>query len=194
METFAIQNIDRQGADESQIFRDCWLEPPLQKYPMAGRSGLASYSSSRVQHVVLHRLAQKPSNKKSRETPGPFVPSSVAAMWAVVGAGLLVVLLASGGGVAAQRPPKQHIKTEQCSIRTVFAKLSQIKSSKDCQAGCAGGKCPRDWYPRQVDHCNVACGKVFEPLCKRDTAPAARVHDHPVILCVQVETHPSVFV
>ena len=48
METFAIQNIDRQGADESQIFRDCWLEPPLQKYPMAGRSGLASYSSSRV--------------------------------------------------------------------------------------------------------------------------------------------------
>jgi hypothetical protein len=191
METFAIQNIDRQGADESQIFTDCWNFRSIQWLAEVGWHPIAAHVFNTSCCTVSPRSQ---ATTKSRETPGPFVPSSVAAMWAVVGAGLLVVLLASGGGVAAQRPPKQHIKTEQCSIRTVFAKLSQIKSSKDCQAGCAGGKCPRDWYPRQVDHCNVACGKVFEPLCKRDTAPAARVHDHPVILCVQVETHPSVFV
>ena len=85
METFAIQNIDRQGADESQIFRDCW-EPPLQKYPMAGRSGLASYSSSRAAPGVSRRSQ---ATKKAAKPPAPLCqalslrcgPSSVPVCW-----------------------------------------------------------------------------------------------------------------
>ena len=82
----------------------------------------------------------------------------------------IFVLLIAATGVNAQgalqiggRPPAA-VRTKQCSINSVFASLTKIKANKDCRSGCAGGRCPKDWYPRKQDKCSAPCGKVFEPF------------------------------
>jgi hypothetical protein len=73
------------------------------------------------------------------------------------GVALLVIALSYAAPSGAQ-------KKELCSIADVFGQLQSIKGSKDCQAGCVGGKCPPGWMPRKKDKCSAACGKVFEPF------------------------------
>ena len=52
-----------------------------------------------------------------------------------------------------------------CTIATAFARLSAIKNDPECLAGCSGGACPADWYPRAADACNEACAATFVPFC-----------------------------
>eukprot|EP01047_Picozoa_sp_COSAG01_P010279 COSAG01_NODE_432_length_17115_cov_126.732593_14_plen_172_part_00 len=75
----------------------------------------------------------------------------------------LAILLLSATRSHAQTPPKK-IKTSLCSISSVFQKLQAVKVAPECRAGCAGGKCPPDWFPRNKDKCSAGCGKVFEPF------------------------------
>eukprot|EP01047_Picozoa_sp_COSAG01_P031994 COSAG01_NODE_2295_length_7967_cov_3.577021_2_plen_124_part_00 len=72
-------------------------------------------------------------------------------------------LVAAASSVAGQAPPKK-VHTAPCSIRSVFARLQAITSSKACQAGCKGGQCPPGWIPGRSDACSANCGAVFEPF------------------------------
>eukprot|EP01052_Picozoa_sp_SAG31_P046583 SAG31_NODE_8967_length_1355_cov_2.278662_1_plen_117_part_01 len=91
---------------------------------------------------------------------------------------MLLMLMVAPPLAAAQQPPPP---SSSCSIQTVFAGLSDIKSDPDCQSGCnsavgdggwGGGTCRADWTPGPHDTCNAACGRVFEPFWVR--RPRAR--------------------
>eukprot|EP01047_Picozoa_sp_COSAG01_P102251 COSAG01_NODE_31870_length_590_cov_0.769857_1_plen_100_part_10 len=79
----------------------------------------------------------------------------------------LILLLIAPPPVVAQQPPPS---SSRCSIQTVYAGLSDIKSDPDCQSGCnsaVGATCRADWTPGPHDTCNAACGRVFEPFWVR---------------------------
>ena len=82
----------------------------------------------------------------------------------ILAGNLLVLLLLLPMECLAQTPPQKKIHTDPCSISNVFQHLNAIKSSKDCRAGCAGGKCKPDWTPGKKDKCNAKCGAIFEPF------------------------------
>jgi hypothetical protein len=67
--------------------------------------------------------------------------------------------------MAGGRPPKTLDAVAACGIDSMFTKLSQVRNSPDCQAGCTGGTCPPDWMPGGDDVCSADCGVIFEPFC-----------------------------
>eukprot|EP01052_Picozoa_sp_SAG31_P037191 SAG31_NODE_4764_length_2972_cov_2.026801_4_plen_484_part_01 len=76
--------------------------------------------------------------------------------------------------------PPAPPSSSSCSIQSVFAGLSDIKSDPDCQSGCnsaagdgsgGGATCRADWTPGPHDTCNAACGRVFEPFWVRHCPP-----------------------
>jgi hypothetical protein len=65
---------------------------------------------------------------------------------------------------------------DSCAITIVFGQLMAIKQDANCQTGCAGGRCPPDWYPSGADTCSAECGLVFEPFCKPAGPSSAYTH------------------
>lgn len=79
---------------------------------------------------------------------------------ALLGGGLLLWIAGAADAQAASQvggKPPAAVKTQLCSISSVFAKLNSIKHNKECLKGCSKvkGKCPNDWYP----------GKAVRSLC-----------------------------
>eukprot|EP01052_Picozoa_sp_SAG31_P045033 SAG31_NODE_8074_length_1527_cov_6.789216_1_plen_216_part_10 len=128
----------------------------------------------------LHSIAPHPHCRLAPLPPHPpthqeaLISALRNTMHLLATATTLMMLMVAPPLAAAQPPPPPS--SSSCSIQTVFAGLSDIKSDPDCQSGCnsavgdgswGGGTCRADWTPGPHDTCNAACGRVFEPFWVR---------------------------